>query len=45
VRARFVPHLLMPDQKHQHTASSVEFVEMIDENGSVLKRIVTGDEN
>jgi hypothetical protein len=44
VCAHFVPHLLMPDQKHQRAASSVEFVEMID-NRNVLKRTVTGDEN
>lgn len=28
VCAHFVPHLLTPDQKHQHTASSVEIAEM-----------------
>jgi hypothetical protein len=38
VCARFV-HLLTPDQKHQHTASSVEFVEMIDDDRNVLERI------
>jgi hypothetical protein len=41
----FVPHLLMPDQKHQHAASPVEFVEMTDDNRNALKRIVTGDES
>jgi hypothetical protein len=43
VRARSVPHLLTPDQKHRRAASSVEFVEMIDDDRNVLKRIVTGD--
>jgi hypothetical protein len=45
VSARFVPHLLTPDQNHQHTASSVEFVEMIDDDSNVLKRTVTSDES
>jgi hypothetical protein len=31
VCVRFVPHLLTPDQKYQRAASSVEFVEMIDD--------------
>jgi hypothetical protein len=31
VYARFVPHLLTPDQKHQRAAPSVEFVEMTDD--------------
>jgi hypothetical protein len=35
----------MPDQKHQRAALSVEFVEMIDDDGSVLKRNITGDES
>jgi hypothetical protein len=43
VCARFV-HFLTPDQKHQRAASSVEFVEMIDDDRNVLKRTVTGDE-
>jgi hypothetical protein len=43
VCAHFVPHLLMPDQKHQRAASSVEFVKMIDDTRNVLTRIVTGD--
>jgi hypothetical protein len=42
--ALFVPHLSMPDQKHHHIASSVEFVEMIDDSINVLKRIVMDDE-
>jgi hypothetical protein len=42
VCARFVPHLLTPDQKHQGTASSVEFVEMIDYNRNVLKKGCNG---
>jgi hypothetical protein len=37
--------LLTPDQKHQRAASSVEFIEMIDGDRNVLKRIVTEDEN
>jgi hypothetical protein len=37
VCARFVHHLLTPDQKHQRAASSVEFVEMIDEDRNVSK--------
>jgi hypothetical protein len=41
VRARFVSHLLTPDQKHKRPASSVEFVEIIDDVRNVLKRIVT----
>jgi hypothetical protein len=45
VCARFVPHLLMPDQKHKCTASSVEFVEMTDDDRNVLKRIVMADES
>jgi hypothetical protein len=45
VCARFVPHLLTLDQKHQSAALSVEFVEMIDDDKNVLKRIVTGDES
>jgi hypothetical protein len=42
--ACFVPHLLTPDKK-QCPTSSVEFVEMIDNDKNALKRIVTGDEN
>jgi hypothetical protein len=45
VCAHFVPHLLTQDQKHQHTALSLEFVEMTDANRNVLKRTVTGDES
>jgi hypothetical protein len=45
VCARFIPHLLIPDQKHQHAASSVEFVELIDDDRNVLKRIVTNAES
>jgi hypothetical protein len=45
VCARFVPHLLTPDQTHQRAASPVEFVEMIDDDRNILKRIVTGDES
>jgi YD repeat-containing protein len=46
VCARFVPHLLTPDQIHQHAALlSVEFAEMIYDDGNVLKRIVTGGES
>jgi hypothetical protein len=32
--------LLTPNQKHQRAASSDEFVEMIDDDRSVLERIV-----
>jgi hypothetical protein len=35
VCARFVPHLLNPDQKHKRAASSVEIVEMTDNVSSV----------
>jgi hypothetical protein len=35
----------MPNQKHQRAASSVEYVEMTDDNRNVLKRIVTGDKS
>jgi hypothetical protein len=42
---RSVPHLLTRDQKYQSAVSYVEFVEMIDDDRNVLKRIVTGDEN
>jgi hypothetical protein len=42
VCARFVPHLLTPDQKHQRAASSVEFVEMTDDGRNGLKRFVNG---
>jgi histone-lysine N-methyltransferase SETMAR len=45
VCARFVPHLLTLDQKHQHAASSVEFLEMADDDTNVLKRTITGDES
>jgi hypothetical protein len=45
VCAHFVPHLLTPDQQHQHTAFSVEFVEMTDDDRNVLKRAVTGDDS
>jgi hypothetical protein len=38
VCAHFVPRLLTPDQKHQRTASSVEFVEMIDDDRNVSKK-------
>jgi hypothetical protein len=38
-----IPHLLTPDKKRQRSASSVEFVDMIDDDRNVLKRIVTGD--
>jgi hypothetical protein len=44
VCARFVRHLLTPDQKHQRAAWSVEFAEIIDDDRNVLIRIVTGDE-
>jgi hypothetical protein len=44
VCARFV-HLLTPDRKHLRVASYVKFVEMIDDNRNVLKRIITGDES
>jgi hypothetical protein len=37
--------LLTPNQKHQRAALSVEFVEMIDGDINVLKRIVIGDES
>jgi hypothetical protein len=37
VRPSFVPHLLMPDQKHEGTASSVEFDEMTDDDRNVFK--------
>jgi hypothetical protein len=40
----FIPHLLTPDQKHQCTASSVEFIEMIF-GRNALKGIVTGNES
>jgi hypothetical protein len=45
VCACFVPYLLTPDQKHERTALSVEFVEMIDNDRNVLKTIETGDES
>jgi hypothetical protein len=45
VCARFVPHLLTPDQKHQRAASSAKFVEISDDDRNVLKSIVTGDES
>jgi hypothetical protein len=35
VCADFVPRSLMLDQKHQHAASSVEFVEMTDDDRNV----------
>jgi hypothetical protein len=45
VCAPFVTYFLTPYQKHQHAALSVEFVEIIDDDRNVLKRIVTGDES
>jgi hypothetical protein len=45
VCAHCIPHLLTLDQKHQCAASSVEFVEIIDDDRSVVKRFVTGDES
>jgi hypothetical protein len=45
VCARFIPHLLQPDHKHKRATSSVEFVEMFDDDINVLGSIVTGDEN
>jgi hypothetical protein len=39
VCARFVPHLLTPDQKHQRAASPVEFVEMIDDKDVFSKEL------
>jgi uncharacterized membrane protein YkgB len=36
--------LLTLNQKHRRAASSVEFVEMTDDDRNVLKRIVTGDD-
>jgi hypothetical protein len=41
----FFPNLLTLDEKRQRTASSAEFVEMIDEDRNVLKRNVTSDES
>jgi hypothetical protein len=35
----------MRDQNHQRAALSVEFAEMIDDDGNVLKRIVMDDES
>jgi hypothetical protein len=40
VCTRFVPRLLTSDQKHQRAASSVEFVEMTDDDRNVFKRTV-----
>jgi hypothetical protein len=45
ISCSFFPLLLTPDQKHQRPASPVLFVEMIDDDRNVLKRIVTGDGN
>jgi hypothetical protein len=42
VCAHSVPHLLTPDKKHQRPESSVEFVEMTDDDRS---RFVAGDES
>jgi hypothetical protein len=41
VCASFVPHLLTPEQR---PASSVEYIEMTDDDTNVLKWIETGDE-
>jgi hypothetical protein len=35
--ARSVPPMLTPDQKYQRAASSVEFIEMIDDDRNVSK--------
>jgi hypothetical protein len=45
IYAHFVPHLLTLSQKHQCAASSVEFVEMIDDDRNILKRIVISNES
>jgi hypothetical protein len=37
--------LLTPDQEHQGTASSAEFVEVIHDDRNVLKRIAMCDES
>jgi hypothetical protein len=37
--------LLTPDQKQQHPPSSVEFVEVLDDDRNILKRIAMGDES
>jgi hypothetical protein len=34
--ARFFPHLLTPDQKHKRAALAVEFVEMTDDDRTIL---------
>jgi hypothetical protein len=44
VSAPCVPYFLTPEQTHPSPASSVEFVEMIDDTRNVLKSIVTGNE-
>jgi hypothetical protein len=45
VCARFVPHFLTPDQKLERAESSVEVVEMTDNERKVLKSISTDDES
>jgi hypothetical protein len=45
VCANVVPHFLLQDYKHQHSASPVEFAEMIDELKNVTKTILMSDES
>jgi hypothetical protein len=44
VCTKFVPHLLMPEQKTLRMESCRNFVEMVEKDKSVLSKIVTGDE-
>jgi hypothetical protein len=44
VWAKFVPHLLTPEQKTLHMESCGNFVEMVEKDESVLSKIVTRDE-
>jgi hypothetical protein len=44
VCAKFVPHLLTPEQKTLRMESCGNFVEMVEKDENVLSKIVTGDE-
>jgi histone-lysine N-methyltransferase SETMAR len=44
VCAKFVPHLLTPEQKTLHMEGCGNLVDMVEKEESVLSNIVTGDE-
>jgi hypothetical protein len=44
ISAKFVPHLLSDDQKHNHVEFSQELLANANGNENVLNNIITGDE-